>query len=42
MPIARISAEVRQQVLRAVIYGMQFAISYTVMMMWMYSNGKIV
>ncbi|ATZ56686.1 Bcctr3 [Botrytis cinerea B05.10] len=42
MPIARISAEVRQQVLRAVIYGMQFAISYTVMMMWMYSNGYII
>ncbi|KAM0152455.1 hypothetical protein ACHAPG_007662 [Botrytis cinerea] len=41
MPIARISAEVRQQVLRAVIYGVQFAISYTVMMMWMYSNGAI-
>ncbi|TGO88910.1 hypothetical protein BPOR_0135g00160 [Botrytis porri] len=42
MLIPRISVEVWEQVLRAGIHGVQFAISYTVMMMWMYSNGYII
>ncbi|KAF7928094.1 uncharacterized protein EAE97_009892 [Botrytis byssoidea] len=42
MRIPWISAEAWEQVLRAGIHGVQFAISYTVMMMWMYSNGYII
>ncbi|KAF5870298.1 putative high affinity copper transporter protein [Botrytis fragariae] len=42
MRIPRISVKVWEQVLRAGIHGVQFAISYTVMMMWMYSNGYII
>ncbi|TGO52452.1 hypothetical protein BCON_0141g00250 [Botryotinia convoluta] len=42
MRIPWISVEAWEQVLRAGIHGVQFAISYTVMMMWMYSNGYII
>ncbi|TGO39067.1 hypothetical protein BHYA_0061g00230 [Botrytis hyacinthi] len=42
MRIPPISVEAWEQVLRAGIHGVQFAISYTVMMMWMYSNGYII
>ncbi|TGO20379.1 hypothetical protein BPAE_0301g00060 [Botrytis paeoniae] len=41
MRIPRISVEAWEQFLRAGIHGVQFVISYTVMMMWMYSNGYI-
>ncbi|KAF7911924.1 hypothetical protein BELL_0144g00190 [Botrytis elliptica] len=42
MRIPRISIEVWEQVSRAGIHGLQFAISYTMMMMWMYTNGYII